>query len=757
MNILFSKKFRITKASIVTFILIILVTAQLSSYNSKIINEKKRIIFQKDADEIPVLIKKRMKAYNQILLSGTALFYSSKNVTRQEWETFVKELKINDVYPGIQGLGFSLIIKPEDLNQHINNLKAEGFLNYQVKPSGKRDLYTSIIYLEPFDSRNQRAFGYDMYSEKVRQEAMNKAIETGKYTISGKVHLLQENGLDVQAGFLAYTPVYKNNMPLNSFEEKLEATYGFVYAPFRTKDFLNSIDINNNFLDVQIYSSKPFNNDTLLYDSITNHEVIDKTLSKHYELSIGGQVWYINVKPSQLFLEKYKTNENILIIVLGLISAFFAFLLINVYQHYQNRKDSYYKRIKNLSIKKNLALKSATIGIWTWKFKNNDISCDDVMCEIYEIDKFNKNLLINWKAFVEKRNRFSLLKSILKSKKYNIEHNICFWIKTGSGHKKYIHSIGVVDFDKKNRPIGMVGINIDITEYERKKRKFDNYVKLIDKNVITTTTDLKGTITYVSEAYCKISGYSKDELLGKNHNFIKKFSRNSKIYREIWKTISSNKVWVGEIENIRKDGSIYWLKTKISPIFEDGEKVGYTAIREDITDKKIIEKISITDGLTDIYNRRHFNEVFPNYIRSAKRANEQICFIMIDIDFFKQYNDTYGHQKGDEVLICVAKIMKEFLHRADDYCFRLGGEEFGILIKSKSKENSINFANRFRRRVESEKIPHKLNSVSKYVTVSIGVNHIFAKNIQNPDIFYKQSDDLLYEAKEFGRNQIRHN
>jgi diguanylate cyclase (GGDEF)-like protein len=101
--------------------------------------------------------------------------------------------------------------------------------------------------------------------------------------------------------------------------------------------------------------------------------------------------------------------------------------------------------------------------------------------------------------------------------------------------------------------------------------------------------------------------------------------------------------------------------------------------------------------------------------------------------------------------------MKEFLHRADDYCFRLGGEEFGILIKSKSKENSINFANRFRRRVESEKIPHKLNSVSKYVTVSIGVNHIFAKNIQNPDIFYKQSDDLLYEAKEFGRNQIRHN
>lgn len=757
MDFFTSKKLRITNASILTFVLIILVTIQVSAYNSNINNEKKRIIFEKEANEIPILIEKRMKAYKQILLSGTAFFYSSNNVTRQEWRTFVRELKIDEVYPGIQGFGFSLMIKPEELEQHIKNLRDEGFKDYQVLPQGKRELYTSIVYLEPFDKRNKRAFGYDMYSEEVRRAAMNKAIQTGEYSVSGKVFLLQENGIDVQSGFLAYTPIYKKNMPLNSFEERLKATYGFVYAPFRTKDLLNSIKINNSYLDIKIYGDKPFSKKNLLYNSVSNYETLEKGLSKNYELSIGGQTWYINIKPSQLFIKKYKSNENLLIIVIGLLSAFFSFLLINVYQHYQKRKDSYYKRIKDLSIKKNLALKSATIGTWSWKFENNDITCDNIMCEIYEIDKFNKNLLINWKAFVEKRSRFSLLKSILKSKKYNIEHNICFWIKTGSGHKKYIHSIGVVDFDKNNKPIGIVGINIDITDYEKNKRKFDSYVKLIDKNVITTTTDLKGTITYVSEAYCKISGYSKEELLGKNHSFIKRFSKDSKIYREIWKTISANKVWNGEIENVRKDGSVYWLKTKISPVFEDGEKVGYTAIREDITDKKIIEKISITDGLTNIYNRRHFNNVFSKYIRSAKRANEQICFIMLDIDYFKQFNDTYGHQKGDEVIITIAKIMQEFLHRADDYCFRLGGEEFGMLIKSESKQSSIDFANKFKEQVEEQKIIHKLNPVSKYVTVSIGVNHVYAKDIQNSDIFFKQCDDLLYEAKDFGRNQIRHN
>ncbi|RXJ85547.1 GGDEF domain-containing response regulator [Arcobacter cloacae] len=168
----------------------------------------------------------------------------------------------------------------------------------------------------------------------------------------------------------------------------------------------------------------------------------------------------------------------------------------------------------------------------------------------------------------------------------------------------------------------------------------------------------------------------------------------------------------------------------------------------------MIEKISITDGLTNVYNRRHFNDIFPKIINSAKRNDELICFLLIDIDHFKQYNDNYGHQMGDEVLIKFADCLKSSLKRADDMCFRLGGEEFGIIYKSEDKQKALEFANILKNSIENLKIEHKYNSSSKYVTASLGLICRHARDIKNIDEIYKQTDDLLYEAKKSGRNIV---
>jgi CHASE1-domain containing sensor protein len=160
-------------------------------------DEKQLMLFHNIADKIPSQIENRMKVYEQVLLSGVALFYSSDYVSRQEWKSFINEMQINKNYPGIQGIGFSKLLKPEDLEKHIKSVRDEGFENYTVKPEGIRDIYTSIVYLEPFDERNKRAFGYDMFSESVRNEGMRKSIDTGKYSLTRRVHLLQENGNDV--------------------------------------------------------------------------------------------------------------------------------------------------------------------------------------------------------------------------------------------------------------------------------------------------------------------------------------------------------------------------------------------------------------------------------------------------------------------------------------------------------------------------------------------------------------------------------
>ena len=283
------------------------------------------------------------------------------------------------------------------------------------------------------------------------------------------------------------------------------------------------------------------------------------------------------------------------------------------------------------------------------------------------------------------------------------------------------------------------------------------YIKIVDENVLTSSTDLDGNITYASEAFCEISGYTKDELIGTNHRIIRHSDMKESTYKELWETITSGKTWKGEIKNKKKNGDYYWVKASISPVFDNkGEIISYTAVREDITDKKIIEEISITDGLTNIYNRRYFDEIFPKIINEAKRKNELVAFVFMDIDHFKQYNDNYGHQKGDEVLINFAACLKQSLHRSSDYTFRLGGEEFAVVYQMETKEKAVEFANNLRKNIENLKIEHKYSSVSSYITASMGLICKNANEIVIDEI-YKQADDLLYQAKRSGRNQVKVN
>ncbi|BAK73541.1 diguanylate cyclase [Arcobacter sp. L] len=304
-----------------------------------------------------------------------------------------------------------------------------------------------------------------------------------------------------------------------------------------------------------------------------------------------------------------------------------------------------------------------------------------------------------------------------------------------------------------------INANLKLTKEIRKREEIEKRLKsfneLIDENIISSSTDLRGYITDVSNAFCRISKYSREELIGKNQNIVRHPDMSSEVYKELWKTISSNKIWEGEIKDRAKDGTDYWIHIKITPKFDEfNNKIGYISIKQDITDKKIIEEISITDGLTNLYNQRYFNDFSQKFINSAKRENHFISFLIIDVDYFKQYNDTYGHLMGDNVLKKVATALKDYSSRSDDYCFRLGGEEFGILFKSKNQEKAFQFAKMILENIENLKIEHKSSIVSKYITVSMGLFSDYSKNIIDIDDIYKKADKMLYLAKETGRNRV---
>jgi len=284
--------------------------------------------------------------------------------------------------------------------------------------------------------------------------------------------------------------------------------------------------------------------------------------------------------------------------------------------------------------------------------------------------------------------------------------------------------------------------------------QLEEYVDIIDRNVLVSSTDLKGTITYVSEALCQMSGYKKEELIGKNHNIFRHPEMSESVFKGMWKSLEKDMIFKGEINNLRKDGTNYWVKVMISPMYKNNKKIGYTAIRQDISDKKTIEAISITDSLTKIFNRRHFDKIFPRVINSSKRHNTLVSFLLIDVDYFKQYNDTYGHKMGDDVLVEVADAIQRTLKRADDYCFRLGGEEFGVIFGVEDPQHAISFSNTIRRNIYNLQIEHKSSATNSYVTASIGLVCKRANQITSDEELYHEADIYLYQAKNSGRNKV---
>jgi diguanylate cyclase (GGDEF)-like protein/PAS domain S-box-containing protein len=276
--------------------------------------------------------------------------------------------------------------------------------------------------------------------------------------------------------------------------------------------------------------------------------------------------------------------------------------------------------------------------------------------------------------------------------------------------------------------------------------QMEKYIDMLDKNVITSKTDLKGKITYTSKAFCKISGYLPEELLGKNHNIVRHPDMPSSVYKELWNTIKMGETWSGEIKNRTKDGSYYWVQSDISPYYEYGKHVGYIAVRQDITNKKLVEEISVRDHLTKLYNRVKLDEEFAKEILRSQRFGHPLSIIVIDIDHFKSVNDTYGHLVGDSVLVNMAKLLEKNI-RTIDILGRWGGEEFIIICPETESKDAYKLAEKIRQNVEK----YEFTTVGNK-TASFGVSQYVTG--ENEQQLVDRADKALYKAKEEGRNKV---
>ncbi|MCX7192587.1 MAG: EAL domain-containing protein [Proteobacteria bacterium] len=309
-----------------------------------------------------------------------------------------------------------------------------------------------------------------------------------------------------------------------------------------------------------------------------------------------------------------------------------------------------------------------------------------------------------------------------------------------------------------NNPV-VAGIVLNVRDITERKRAEDQ-LRLTAKvfsNTLEgiTITDASGNIIDVNEAYCKICGYTREELIGKNPRMLQSGLQSRSFYESMWQSITASGHWAGELWNRKKDGEVYAEWLSVAAIAnEAGQVTHYAGIASDITlikhHEKQLERIAHYDALTGIPNRTLLGDRMKQGIARTSREQNMMAICYLDLDGFKPINDTMGHEAGDHVLIEIAQRIQNTI-RGGDTVARLGGDEFVILLQG--LERGEECSRTLHRLLAAIAEPIEMMSTSIVVNASIGVS-VYPLDDEDSDTLLRHADQAMYVAKQSGKNRF---
>ncbi len=455
-------------------------------------------------------IEQRLIDHEQILFGAAGLFAASGEVSRAQWRAYVERQQLADRYPGIQGVGFSKVVRASERDAHEQSIRAEGFADYRIQPEGERPVYMPIVYLEPFNDRNRAAFGYDMYAEPVRHQAMRQAASTGKSRISGKVILRQETHGKVQAGVLIYVPLYHPAMPLETVEQRMDALLGFAYSPYRMDDLMEGIlgaaDLN---LSLRIYSGPTQQAEQLLFAS-KEHAPGDAAHSQDVQLSIYGGTWTLHMESLPAFESGFSANEG-LVAILGAGISLLLFFLISSLAFRQRRAEILAgqmterirenKRALQLSEERlSLALKGSNDGLWDLNLAADTFYASPRTWHMlgYQPGELQLSTRLWEQVLVAEdlpRTRAQLAQTML-SRLDQFTSELRFRHKDGRTVPVLVR--GYIQRDAQGQPLRISGTSMDLTEHKRIEQMKNEFVSTVSHELRTPLTSISGALGLIN-------------------------------------------------------------------------------------------------------------------------------------------------------------------------------------------------------------------------------------------------------------------
>lgn len=403
-----------------------------------------------------------------------------------------------------------------------------------------------------------------------------------------------------------------------------------------------------------------------------------------------------------------------------------------------------------------LAQKLAKMGSWELDLVANTLYWSDEVFNIFRLDP--QNFEPSYEAFLnlihpedkEAVNR-AYQQSVTSKRAYQIDHRLLF----ADGKVKWVQERAQHQLNDQGEVIKSLGTIQDISEqkqYQTQTRITEEIFKQGHDGLMVCDTNAR--IVTVNQAFEKLTGYSAKDCLYQNPRFLQSGRHDKAFYQAFWDSLLNTGHWRGEIWNKSKSGEIYPQALSVSAIKDSqGQTINYLGIFHDITAQKQAEeqmmRLAFYDHLTGTANRMLLRERCEQLITRAERTPTLFSMIFIDLDYFKDVNDTHGHEIGDLVLIEASKRIQNLI-RQQDTLARLGGDEFAILFPQLDADDSLELGKRL---VTTLSEPYLIEGLTLSLSASMGIA-VYPRDAQDYPTLLMHADQAMYQAKNNGRNNV---
>ncbi len=556
---------------------------------------------QRKAGEITLKLAERMRAYEQVLWGATALFKAKREVSRADWHAYIDHLSLRERYPGILAIGYAQVVAAQDLLAHIRTVRSQGFPDYRVSPAGERVQYAPIVYVEPFAGLNLRAFGYDMFQEPVRRDAMERARDTGRAAMSGRVTLQQDLPGKHRPGLLLYIPVYRADATVATLEQRRQALQGYVYLAYFAADLLSSITgPDTDGIDVDVFDQMR-SSATLLLD--TNPDM-GPNLSEHggtdplvRGMHAAGRHWVIAYRANTGVGSARGDDPAHLVLVLGTIASLLLFGMVLAITRTRDRAESVARRMNGELRAKQAELEavndSAPIGIFRASADGNAIYMNRRGAQICDVSADDLRPF-HWMDRIHPEDRVQVLHAwtqlIDAGQVFEREHRLVhrdgrlIWVR-----------VKAVPMRENGVLLGFTGTVEDFSqqrasslEIERSRCFLDAVVNAIPNPV--WVKDAKHRWVLVNEAFAALHGKARPDLLGKTNFDIFPAQMAAAHWAEDDQVLAAPQALIVEDALASYDGQVRWMLKTMRAV-NLGENSAYViGVAVDITGRKEMEE-----------------------------------------------------------------------------------------------------------------------------------------------------------------------